>query len=195
VTVEGYKLVVDENRAWFEQGERVLSNKRDILNNIARCPKISGYDRLRFIRALVWGVFGFFLGVTIIVACLEMLWETSESESVFTSVAVALLLIPVGAFCLLGFGYTNFATCVAICTRLRYAKVIFQALLDRGQIAEGRVVYIRLTDGRQQEINYVFELPGEDKRIEGSFVTSSQEDFGDCPVAVLYLNKYMHILL
>jgi len=195
MTIEGYKLVVDENRTWFEQGERVLSNKSAILNQLARCPKGAGYDRLRLIRALVWGVVGLFLGVTIIAASLEMLWETADRDTVFTSAAVALLLIPVGAFCLLGFGYTNFATCVSICTRRQYAEVVFQALLDRGQVTEGKVVYIKRTGERRQEINYVFELSGEAKRIEGSFVTSSKEDFRDCPVAVLYLNKYVHILL
>jgi hypothetical protein len=193
MSTEQYRLIADEHHDRVEKGKRILGNKREIICNLANCPNNPIAPKIDRVVTLGCGVFGVLFGTAIIVMFLQALFE---AEPIFTYVTGVLLFVDAGAFCILGIGYTNFASSLTAHAQQHHARIIFQTFVDRGQVAEGRVLFTQTRANSNKKITYQFSLPNAETRVTGTFVTSTRRNFPDgCKVAVLYLDRHMHILL
>ncbi len=84
-------------------------------------------------------------------------------------------------------------------THLMYATQIYEKLKQKGQVVYGDIIEIKqaISDRLETQITYQFQLPDTETTIEADYFTTVLfHDFqkGD-KIAVLYLNRHIHVLL
>lgn len=96
-------------------------------------------------------------------------------------------------------GYPYFLRAYPMITHLMYATQIYEKLKQKGQVVYGDIIEIKqaISDRIETQITYQFRLPDTETTIEADYFTTVLfQDFqkGD-KIAVLYLNRHIHVLL
>ncbi|WP_455381040.1 hypothetical protein, partial [Acidihalobacter prosperus] len=109
---------------------------------------------------------------------------------------IGLLMILVSAGVILGWGYPYLFRATILLYHLKYVRKLHVRLFENGILTDGKVISCKSSKNSTTEIRYQIISPDDGEVIKSSYITAAKKEFpSGCKVAVLYLNRYIHILL
>lgn len=204
---EDVKLIGKKNRSFLNGKHSDLDRRKEVYRNLDRRLWLEPPEYYRscgifaigctsFIGALLFlsGAIVFAIsGIAFIQRMNDLKWALYLDDT-----GMLLAVIVAGVYSMAA-GYPYFLRAYLMITHLMYATQIYEKLKQKGQVVYGDIIEIKqaISDRLETQITYQFRLPDTETTIEADYFTTVLfQDFqkGD-KIAVLYLNRHIHVLL
>ena len=199
------ELLINAKNVHFLQGKRTrLAHRREVLENLAGqigVPK-QATSSLVGCQAMVLGGAGAvasFVGVFMLVMLMRTVGVSRLGWGMATDDWALWVFFLVGSVLLIAYvGYRYIVQAILIRRYAQYLARLYEALLQRGRLAEGRILNIGCRPNGARYVRYAFvvSVSGSQLTYEGEYTSYAQRplEVGE-QVIVLYVNRCVHILL
>ena len=195
-------LLVHDDNAGILRGERhVMRARKELVSNLTRnvggTSWAEGKRSGHLVRHWGWGFWASVSGLVFISGGILLLGNILCDAITFLENFPGVVLVEVlGIGLAFGWGYFYLRKAFITALHSDYVAYVFDELIAKGEIAEGEVLSIDTITSTHRQIEYRFTLPESGAAVIGIYRTSTHNMLEPgCKVAVLFLNRYVHVLL